>query len=163
MEKNYNDVIGLNNTLAGMSRDRWPFGISLAANIRMMDKIINEYNDKRQVIIDKFVKRDENGEILGIMRDVPVKEGEAQIQERIKNPRRIDETEWTDREGFDKALAELNKETVKIELTPVDVDTIYFNMQANKDMTIRQFIDANMEPSLVLYLLDFGFFKNLEL
>ena len=163
MEKNYNEVIGLNNTFAGMSRDRWPFGITLAQNIKAMDKIINEYNGMRQAAIDKFVKRDENGEILGVLRDVLVNEGEAPRQERVKNPRRIDETEWNDREGFDKALAELNEQKVNLELIPVDVNTVYFNIQANRDMTIKQFIDSNMEPSLMLYLMDFGFFKNLEM
>jgi hypothetical protein len=162
MEKTYNDIIGLNNTLAGMSRERWPFGIILAKDIKLMDKIVLEYNELRQAAIDKFVKRDENGEILGVMRDVPVKEGEAPRQERVKNPRRIDETEWNDREGFDKALAELNGKKVNLELIPVDVNTVYFNVQANRDMTIGQYIDSNMEPSLMLYLMDFGFFQNLE-
>ena len=162
MEKTYNDIIGLNNTLAGMSRERWPFGITLAKNIKLMDKIVLAYNDKRQAAIDQFVKRDENGEILGVLRDVPVKEGEQPRQERIKNPRRIDETEWSDREGFDKALAELNGEKVNLELIPVDVNAVYFNVQANRDMTVQQYIDANMEPSLMLYLMDFGFFQNLE-
>ncbi len=162
MEKTYNDIIGLNNTLAGMSRERWPFGIILAKDIKIMDKIVLAYNEERQAAIDKFVKRDENGEILGVLRDVPVKEGEEPRQERVKNPRRIDETEWNDREGFDKALAELNGKKVNLELIPVDVNTVYFNVQANRDMTIGQYIDSNMEPSLMLYLMDFGFFQNLE-
>ena len=46
---------------------------------------------------------------------------------------------------------------------PVDVNTVYFNIQANRDMSIGQYLDSNAEPSLVLYLMDFGFFKNLDL
>lgn len=163
MQKTYNDIISLNNTLAGMARERWPFGITLAKNIKLMDKIVLDYNEKRQAIIDKYVKRDEDGEILGVLRDVPVGEGEEPRKERVKNPRRIDETEWNDFEGFNKELTELNTVLTEIELAPVDVDTIYFSIQANRDMTIRQYIDANAEPSLMLYLADFGFFKNLDL
>ena len=105
----------------------------------------------------------EDGKILGIMRDVPVKEGEEPRQERITEPKRIDETEWTDRTEFEKELTALNEQNSDFELAPVDVATVYYNAQANRDMTIKEFVDTNMEPSLVLYLSDYGFFKNLEL
>ena len=163
MTKSYNEIIGLNNALAGMSRERWPFGIILAKNIKMMDRIILEYNDKRQAVIDKYVKRDEAGQIMGVMRDVQVKEGEEPRQERVKNPSRIDDTEWLDRAAFDKELLELNAQSIEIELAPVDANTVYFNSRANRDMTISQYLDSNAEPSLVLYLSEFGFFKNLEI
>lgn len=162
MQKTYNEIIGLNNTLAGMSRERWPFGMTLAKNIKIMDKIVLEYNEKRQAIIDKYAKRDDAGEILGILKDVQVKEGEEPRQERVKKPQRIDETEWTDREAFDKEIFELNQQKCELGLIEVDVKTVYFNMQANRDMTISQYLDTNAEPSLVLYLDDYGFFKNLE-
>lgn len=163
MQKTYNEIISLNNTLAGMSRDRWPFGITLAKNIKTMDRVITSYNELREVIIDKFAKRDEDGKILGIMQDVPVKEGEEPRQERIAEPKRIDETEWTDRAEFETELTALNEQESEFELTPVDVATVYYNGQANRDMTIKEFVDTNMEPSLVLYLSDYGFFKNLDL
>ena len=163
MEKTYNEIIGFNNTLAGMSRERWPFGVTLAKNIKMMDKVIADYNEKRQAVIDKFVKRDEDGNILGVMRPVPGKEGEETRMERIKNPTRIDETEWVDREGFDKELAALNESKITVDLVQVDVNTVYFNLQANRDMTFGQYLDANTEPGLIIYLNDFGFFKNLDL
>lgn len=166
MQKTYNEIISLNGTLAGMSRDRWPFGIILAKDIKIMDKVIMEYNEKRQAIIDKYVMRDEAGEILGVFRpvnpDQELKEGEEHIVERIKNPRRIDETEWIDRAAFEKELAELNEQNAELELVPVDLDTVFFNMQANRDMKIREFVDSNMEPSLVLFLSDYGFWKNFE-
>ena len=163
MLKSYTDVISLNNTLAGMSRDRWPFGVTLAKNIKLMDKLITEYNEKREEIINKYAKRDDAGALLGILRAVEVAEGEEPRTERVQNPTRIDETEWTDRATFDAEVFELNKQEVEIELSPVDVATTYYNMQANRDMTILQFVDANMEPSLVLYLSDYGFFKNIEM
>ena len=163
MLKTYNEIIGLNNTLAGMARDRWPFGITLAKNIKIMDKIVLDYNEKRQAVIDEYAKRDDEGNILGIMQDVPVKEGEEPRQERIKQPRRIDETEWTDRASFEAKLDELNKQSVELELMPVDVNTTFFSNQANRDMTVAQHLDANAEPSLVLYLEEYGFFKNLNL
>lgn len=163
MEKTYNEIIGFNNTLAGMSRERWPFGVTLAKNIKMMDKIIADYNEKRQAVIDQFVKRDEEGNILGVMRPAQVKDGEEPRMERVKNPTRIDETEWIDRAAFDKALAELNESKVNLELIQVDVNTAYFNLQANRDMTFGQYLDANTEPGLIIYLNDFGFFKNLDL
>ena len=166
MQKTHNDIISLNGTLAGMSRERWPFGTILAKNIKIMDKVIMDYNEKRQAIIDKYVMRDEAGEILGVFRpvnpDQVLKEGEERMVERIKNPRRIDETEWTDREAFDKELAELNESMTELELVPVDLNTVFFNMQANRDMKISEFIDANMEPSLMLFLSDYGFWKNFE-
>lgn len=166
MQKTYNEIISLNGTFAGMSRDRWPFGIILAKDIKIMDKVIMEYNEKRQAIIDKYVMRDEAGEILGVFRpvnpDQELKEGEEQMVERIKNPRRIDETEWIDRAAFEKELAELNEQNAELELVPVDLDTVFFNMQANRDMKIREFVDSNMEPSLVLFLSDYGFWKNFE-
>lgn len=163
MQKTYNDIIGLNNTMAGMSRERWPFGMILAKNIKIMDKIIMEYNEKREKVIDLYAKRDEEGKILGVLRPLPAAEGVEPIMERVKEPTRIDDTEWTDRAALDGALAELNKQMTEIELIPVDVETPYFNMQANRDMKISQYLDANMEPSLVLYLEDYGFFKGLEL
>ena len=162
MLKNYNDIIGLNNALAGMARERWPFGITLAKNIKIMDQVILDYNEKRQAIIDQFVKRDQEGNILGVLRDVPVKDGEEPKQERVVNPRRIDDTEWTDRDGFNAALEALNAESIEVELSPVDVNQVYFNMQAGRDMTVAQYLDSNAETSLVLYLNEFGFFKNLE-
>lgn len=166
MQKTYNEIISLNGTLAGMSRDRWPFGIILAKDIKIMDKVIMEYNEKRQAIIDKYVMRDEAGEILGVMRPVQseheLAEGETVQMERVKNPRRIDETEWIDRAAFEKELAELNEQNAELELVPVDLDTVFFNMQANRDMKIREFIDSNMEPSLVLFLSDYGFWKNFD-
>jgi hypothetical protein len=163
MEKTYNEIIGFNNTLAGMSRERWPFGVTLAKNIKLMDKIIADYNEKRQAVIDQFVKRDENGEILGVMLDVKVSEGEEPRQERVKNPTRIDETEWIDREAFDKAVADLNSTKINLELIQVDANQVYFNLQANRDMTIAQYLDSNAEPGLMIYLSEFGFFKNLDL
>jgi hypothetical protein len=166
MQKTYNEIISLNGTLAGMSRDRWPFGIILAKDIKIMDKVIMEYNEKRQAIIDKYVMRDEAGEILGVRRPVQpeheLAEGETVQMERVKNPRRIDETEWIDRAAFEKELAELNEQNAELELVPVDLDTVFFNMQANRDMKIREFIDSNMEPSLVLFLSDYGFWKNFD-
>ena len=166
MQKTYNDVIGLNNTLANMSRERWPFGVVLAKNIKYMDKVVIEYNAKREEIVDKYAKRDEGGKILGIMRDVPgfvPKEGETIPQERVKDPKRIDETEWNDRASFDKELFELNAQSIELDLIPVDVNSVYYSMQANRDMTIRQYLDANTEPGLMLYLNEFGFFKNMEM
>ena len=163
MEKTYNDAIGFNNTLAGMARERWPFGISLAKDIKIMDKLIIAYNELREAVVNKYAKRNEDGEILGIWRDLPAKEGEEPKKERVVKPTRIDETEWTDKAAFEKELTELNAQKVDFVLSPVDVNTVYYNQHANKEMTILQYIDANMEPSLVLYLSDFEFFKNLNL
>src|SRR3972149_11271554 len=104
MDKTYNEIIGLSNTLGGMSREKHPFSIALGKNIKAIDKVVADYNEKRMVIIDKYVKRDEEGNALGVLKPVNIdlKEGEEQKMERVKNPQRIDETEWSDRESFEK-------------------------------------------------------------
>ena len=161
MEKTYNEVIGLSNTLGGMSRDKHPFSITLGKNIKVIDKVVADYNELRMAIIDKYVKRDEKGDALGVMKAVDVAEGEEPRMERVKNPQRIDETEWSDRDAFEKELAELNVQKVSFELTPVDASTVYLNLQVNKELTIRQYLDSNMEPGLLLYLNEYGFWSNL--
>ena len=161
MEKTYNEVIGLSNTLGGMSRDKHPFSITLGKNIKVIDKVVADYNELRMAIIDKYVKRDEKGDALGVMKAVDVAEGEEPRMERVKNPQRIDETEWSDRDAFEKELGELNMQKISFELTPVDASTVYLNLQVNKELTIRQYLDSNMEPGLLLYLNEYGFWSNL--
>lgn len=167
MEKKYSEIIGLNNTVAGMSRESWPFNLTIAENIRTLDALTLTYNEKRQVIIDKYAMRDETGAYLGVLRPLPQKpaqEGEpAQeiVTERVKNPKRMDEIEWSDRDALNRELTELNDSVVELSLVPVDLEKKYFDRKAERVMTIGEYVDANMESGLIIYLSDFGFFKNL--
>jgi hypothetical protein len=166
MNKNYNEVIGLSNTLASISRDRWPFNLTIAKNMKALDTVILEYNKQREEIIDKYAMRDSEGKILGV--EMPVKgklaPGEEPKMERIQNPTRIDETAWTDRAAFDKELKELNEKTVDFTLAPVDAKKVFLDNKTGRETTVEEFLDnGGMEPGMIVFLHEFGFFTNLTL
>jgi len=171
MEKTYNEVLALSNTLNAVSRQKTPFSVGLAKNLKITEAVLNEYNVKREEVVDKFVKRDEAGNILGVEKEVKNAEGivvmvegtETPQMERIKNPQRIDETEWIDRAEFEKELIALNSTKVELDLKPIDVKKKYLDLNTGKDLTIEDYLDTNFEAGLLIFLTGYGFFTGLDI
>ena len=171
MKKTYNEVLALSNTLNAVSRNKIPFSVGLAKNLKHVETILNDYNVKREEVVDKFVKRDAEGNILGVEREVKDKAGnvlfvegtETPQMERVQKPQRIDETEWNDREAFEKELIALNATTVELDLKPIDVKKKYLDLNTGKDLAIEDYLDTNFEPSLLIFLSNYGFFSGLDI
>ena len=170
MKKTYNEVMAISNTLNAVSRQKTPFSVGIARNLKVLEPLIADYNVKREEIVDKYVKRDEEGNILGVKKPKVDEAGkpvlddqQVQIIERVKEPQRIDETEWNDQDAFEKELKVLNEITIDLELKSIDVTKKYLDLATGKEITIEEYLDINFEAGLIIFLNDNGFFSGLDI
>ena len=167
MKISNDDLIRLHNTLKTVSLERHPFAIKLAKNIKMSEKLLLMYEDSKHTLIDKHAKRDEEGKLLGVIIPAQAVPGEPETApqpvKRVTDPKRIDQIEWNDKEGFLTEFTALNNEQVDLEFDKVDVNTVFYNARVNRDMTIKDDLDVNMTSDTLLHLYENGFFDNLEI
>jgi len=160
IEKSVNDLLGLHNILNELSKRKVPFSIALAKNIKVLKPTFEKFEDDKKELIDKSALTDENGTILGKF----VQAGEGEEQVRIENPQQFDQIDWVEEDGLNKVLAALNTlgvETVEAVIYPIDVNREYFDSTSRQKETIRNYVDRELEASMVLYLDGMGMFKNL--
>lgn len=183
MEKTFNEILALNNTLSALSQQRHPFSVGLAKDIKIIEKTLETYNKDREALVDKYAKRDESSKLLGILKpidpakkkeqakrqlEVPNEEVEVDASvpegmERVVDPKLIDEIEWEDKEKFLEELKVLNEGKIDIILFPIDVTKKFLHTQTGKELTIEDYVNTQLEAGLVLFLSDFGFFANLDI
>ena len=170
MEKTYNEVLAINNTLNAVSRNKTPFSIGIARNLKILETALADYNTSREDLVDKYVVRDSEGNIMGVEKQKLDEKGKVvldkdnkPVMERVEKPQRIDETEWTDSEQFQAELTVLNDTKVDLKLIAIDVKKKYIDLATNKEMTIEQFLDVNFEAGLIIFLVDNGFLTGLDL
>ena len=161
IEKTVNDLLGLNSVLNELSRRKVPFGITLAKNLKVLKVIAEEFDNSKKDLITELALLDENGNVLGKV--IPGKEGE-ESPGRVENPQTFDQIDWVEKDGMAKILKQLNDlQIIKREIVvyPIDVDREYFNTSTRQKSTIREFVEQELEASMILFLDEMSMFKNL--
>lgn len=165
IEKSVNELLGLHNVLNEVSKRKVPFSIALAKNIKVLKPLLEKFEEDKQAFIEDHALLNEEGTVLGKLKPVEVPDGEeAPPAERIENPQTFQDIDWKEENGLEIVLDKLNKmgsELTEVIIYPVDVDREYYDSQMRTKLKIRDFVDREIEASMVLYLDTMGFFKNL--
>jgi len=157
--KTYGELIALNNVFNTLSQRKAPFSIIIAKNIQQLKEIMSEYDEKRKDIIDKNALVDDEGNILGIY--VENDKGE---KERVKEPKTFNDIEWQDGVTLESVLGEideLTKEEKEVVLYPINCDLKYFDKDAKERLSIREYIDKEVEADVILFLDDMSLLEKL--
>lgn len=158
--RSINELLGLHNVLNELSRRKVPFSIALAKNIKVLKPVLEEFEKGKQEFIEENAMLDEDGKILGKLQEAV--EGTEPV--RIANPQTFQDIEWKSEGALEKVLEELNnmgRSVSDIFIYPIDADREYFDSLTKSKIKIRDYIDREIEASMVLYLDDLGLFKNL--
>jgi len=162
MEITNSELINMHQTLIQLSKQKLPFNVLIAKNLQRVEKLVNDYSDTRTVLVERYAKTDEEGKLLGIEKTIKDEESNV-VVERIKEPQMIDDIEWDDKEAFMKELMTLNETKVTPALDSVSVKKSFYHMAANRDFTIGEYMDTQIEPGMILYLEKIGMITDLDL
>lgn len=113
-------------------------------------------------MVDRFAKTDEEGKLLGVMKQTKDDEGKV-IDKRVENPQVIDDIEWSDKDAFMEELNKLNDAEVEVTLEGVPVSKKFYHMQHGREFTIEEYLNSSMEPGMILYLEKIGMLTGLDL
>lgn len=145
------EVMGLNGVFNVLSQQKTPFGILIAHNVRQLKSVVKKYDDDKEVIQDKYLKKTEEGKFLGIEKD----------GKRVKNPSRFDEIECEDREAFNEAIKSLDSKEIDVpKLRVIDCSKKIYWSKRDKEVTIREWMETEMAPAFIMVLDEFGLLKN---
>lgn len=162
IEKTVNELLALNSVMNEMSRRKVPFGITLAKNLKILKIISDEFDALKKELVDGNALLDENGIVLGKIIP-PAKEGE-ESPGRVQNPQTFDQIDWANEGGMQTVLTKLNtlgENKREIILYPIDVERTYFDTNIRQKVKVREYIDKELESSLILYLDEMEMLKNL--
>ena len=78
---------------------------------------------------------------------------------RIENPQLLTDLEIEDLEGMAKELDELGMKEVEFTVEPLDLSKTYYNTDLKEKSTVEEYIDTNLEPSVIAVMSSFGMIK----
>lgn len=156
MKKKQSEVIGLNGVFNALTQMKTPFGILIAHNSRKLKSIVKKYDEEKELIQDKFLKKDNEGNFLGVLR----KDANGN-EKRVEKPTLFSDIECTDRKAFEKAIKDLDSKEIEVsDLRSIDCAKKIYWSKRDKEVTIREWMDSELAPIFILSLDEFGLLKN---
>lgn len=154
MEKKTSEVMGLNGVLGVLAQMKSPFGILIAQNVKKLKPLIKKYEEEKEIIQDKYLKKDDEGNFIGIKKE----DGK-----RVEKPVLFKDIECVDRKAFEKEIQDLDDKLIEVpELREIDCSKKIYWSKREKEVSIQEWIDLEVSPSFIMVLDEFGLLKNLD-
>lgn len=143
-------AINLKANLENFSAKQVPFALTITKNLKKVEKLVEDFDEKRQNLINEYAVLDESGNFIPETKDDGTK---------YENPQTLNEIEVSDRNELVKKIGELETAEYDVEFEQIDTEKLYYNSKAGEKMKVLDFIDTNLEPALIMYLNSFEIIK----
>lgn len=145
------ELVSFNRFLTENFQDKKvPFSLHITKMLRDIAEPVKKYDEDRLAIIQKYATVDENGNLIGKMKEDGT---------RIENPQLLTDLEIDDLEGMAKELDELGMKEVEFTVEPLDLSKTYYNTDLKEKSTVEEYIDTNLEPGVIAVMNSFGMIK----
>lgn len=143
-------AINLKANLENFAQKQVPFALVLTKNLKKVEKIVEDFDTARQDLINEYAIFDEKGQFIPATKEDGTK---------YENPQTLNEIEVNNREELLEKIRELEVKEYEVEFDAIDTEKIYYDSKVGEKMKVSDFIDANLEPALIIYLNQFEIIK----
>lgn len=140
------NAINLKTNLDNFAQRQVPFALVITKNIKKLEKIVADFEEKKDAALHKYAILDEAGNFIPATKEDGTK---------YENPQTIDQIELSDRDALVKTISELENTEYDVDFETIDTEKLYYDSKIGEKMKVADFIDANMEPALIMYLAQF--------
>lgn len=139
-----NQIVEINQVLDILSNVKNPFSVMIAKNKKLITPLLESYMEDRNIIVDKYATKNENGEYVGRMN----KDEET----RIQNPTRFVDMDISNLEDLIKAVKIFDETEIEMHLESIPKDKEYWDSRCSKMLPILSFIDSEIDSNVVILM-----------